>query len=87
MEKLQAWLQTNQEESGKNSSNTILLMSVGGSFDFISGKIQRAPLIIRTIGLEWLWRLIKEPWRWRRQLALVHFILRIFQEKALAPVS
>ncbi|MFH1583405.1 MAG: WecB/TagA/CpsF family glycosyltransferase [Candidatus Falkowbacteria bacterium] len=41
-------------------------MGVGGSFDFLTGRIKRAPKIFRIIGLEWLWRLIKQPWRWRR---------------------
>lgn len=41
-------------------------MGVGGSFDFLTGKIARAPLIMRYIGLEWLWRLILEPWRIKR---------------------
>ncbi len=41
-------------------------MGVGGAFDFISGKILRAPKFSRKIGLEWLWRLIIQPWRIRR---------------------
>ncbi|MBI5614623.1 WecB/TagA/CpsF family glycosyltransferase [Candidatus Gottesmanbacteria bacterium] len=49
-------------------------MSVGGAFDMIAGKTRRAPVFIRTIGCEWLYRLILEPWRWRRQLALLKFI-------------
>ena len=48
-------------------------MGVGGSFDYISGEVRRAPVWIRNIGLEWLFRLILQPWRWRRQLALVEF--------------
>jgi N-acetylglucosaminyldiphosphoundecaprenol N-acetyl-beta-D-mannosaminyltransferase len=55
-------------------------MGVGGSFDFLSGSIPRAPFIIRFIGLEWLFRLIIEPWRWRRQLALVEFIYLVFKQ-------
>jgi len=38
-----------------------LAMGVGGSFDFLTGKIKRAPVFIRKIGLEWLWRFILEP--------------------------
>ena len=52
----------------------VVLMSVGGSFDLISGSIQRAPQVIRMIGFEWAWRLAQEPWRWRRQTALFQFI-------------
>ena len=43
-----------------------LALGVGGSFDFISGKIKRAPLIFQKLGIEWFWRLIMQPWRWRR---------------------
>ncbi len=41
-------------------------MGVGGSFDFLSGRIKRAPQWLRRLGLEWLWRLIKQPKRWQR---------------------
>lgn len=50
-----------------------VLMSVGGSFEMIAGRLKRAPLFIRLIGFEWLWRLAIEPWRWRRQRALIKF--------------
>lgn len=43
-----------------------LAMGVGGAFDFISGRIKRAPKFIQTIGLEWLWRLILQPQRMGR---------------------
>jgi N-acetylglucosaminyldiphosphoundecaprenol N-acetyl-beta-D-mannosaminyltransferase len=49
-------------------------IGVGGSFDVISGRIVRAPAAMRRLGLEWLYRLIKEPHRWRRQLALPYFV-------------
>ena len=51
-----------------------LAMAVGGSFDFIFMKVARAPRALQTLGLEWLWRLIMQPWRWRRQLNLLRFI-------------
>ncbi len=41
-------------------------LGVGGAFDFISGEAKRAPRLLRLIGLEWLWRLIRQPKRWRR---------------------
>jgi len=41
-------------------------LGVGGAFDFLTGKIKRAPRAMRRLGLEWLWRLIKQPRRWRR---------------------
>ncbi|MDD4901131.1 MAG: WecB/TagA/CpsF family glycosyltransferase, partial [Patescibacteria group bacterium] len=41
-------------------------LSVGGSFDYLTGKVRRAPRGLRRLGLEWLWRLFKQPRRWRR---------------------
>ena len=41
-------------------------IGVGGSFDFLTGKIKRAPLTFRRLGLEWLWRLIQQPTRLKR---------------------
>lgn len=41
-------------------------MGVGGAFDFLTGKLSRAPRIMRMSGLEWLWRFYKQPSRWKR---------------------
>lgn len=49
-------------------------MAVGGSFDILLGKLKRAPAAMRTLHLEWLYRLLQEPWRWRRQTKLLLFI-------------
>jgi len=43
-----------------------LAMGVGGTFDFWTGKQRRAPQMLRRLGMEWLWRLIKQPQRIRR---------------------
>lgn len=43
-----------------------IMMGIGGSFDFIIGRIKRAPQFWRHCGLEWLWRLIQQPWRLQR---------------------
>ncbi len=49
--------------------NKGVVMGVGGLFDFVSGRIPRAPLWMRETGLEWLYRLIREPKRlWRRYI-------------------
>lgn len=56
-------------------------MGVGGAFDFISGKVPRAPKIVRNIGMEWFYRLLIEPWRWKRQTALIKFIQLVLMEK------
>lgn len=52
-------------------------MGVGGAYDFISGRQQRAPEAMQRMGLEWLYRLYREPWRWRRMLALPHFAITV----------
>ena len=52
-------------------------MGVGGAFDFLSGRQRRAPRIMQRIGLEWLYRLYREPWRWRRMLAIPRFMLYV----------
>ena len=51
-----------------------LAMGVGGAFDVISGNVPRAPQWMKTVGLEWLFRLIIQPWRIKRQLALLKFV-------------
>jgi N-acetylglucosaminyldiphosphoundecaprenol N-acetyl-beta-D-mannosaminyltransferase len=52
-------------------------MGVGGAFDFLSGRQRRAPRIMQSLGLEWLYRLYREPWRWRRMLAIPRFMLYV----------
>ena len=54
-------------------------MGVGGAFDFVTGEARRAPRWIQRIGLEWLHRLAREPWRWRRQLALPRFVWAVLR--------
>lgn len=61
--------------------NIKLAMGVGGAFDFISGKIARAPSFLRSLGLEWLFRLIKEPKRIRRIFnAVIKFPYQILKK-------
>jgi N-acetylglucosaminyldiphosphoundecaprenol N-acetyl-beta-D-mannosaminyltransferase len=57
--------------------NVKVAMGIGGAFDFWSGKAIRAPLWVRKIGLEWLYRLVRDPRRFSRQLALPAFVIRI----------
>jgi len=57
-------------------------IGIGGSLDFISGYIRRAPYVFRYLGLEWLWRLIQEPKRLKRiSNATFKFIYYIFKYK------
>lgn len=60
------------------SNWTCLAVGVGGSFDFITGKIKRAPKIMRIIGLEWLWRFLKQP---------RHRIRRIIKATIIFPIK
>ena len=50
-------------------------MGVGGAYDFLSGRQRRAPRAMQRLGVEWLYRLYREPWRWRRMLALPRFAI------------
>jgi N-acetylglucosaminyldiphosphoundecaprenol N-acetyl-beta-D-mannosaminyltransferase len=69
-------------KSQKNSKIR-LAVGVGGSFDFLTGKIRRAPKIFQKIGLEWLWRFFQEPrYRARRIFrAVIIFPIRILFSK------
>lgn len=55
-------------------------IGVGGSFDVFAGNVERAPAFFQRSGLEWAYRLGKEPSRWRRQLALPRFALAALGE-------
>jgi len=58
-----------------------LVMCVGGSLDVIAGRVKRAPIFMRRMGIEWLWRLITEPRRWRRMLVLPVFIIKVIRSR------
>lgn len=73
--KQEYWLAEHLHETGCGAG-----IGVGGSFDVLSGNVPRAPERWRRLGLEWLYRLLKEPHRWRRQLALPRFVLLVVGE-------
>lgn len=61
-----------------------VMIGVGGSFDVWTGQVKRAPLLMRKLSLEWLYRLCKEPWRFKRIMsALPSFFLQVLQEATL----
>jgi N-acetylglucosaminyldiphosphoundecaprenol N-acetyl-beta-D-mannosaminyltransferase len=66
------WFMKNRERFGD-----ITALGVGGSFDVISGTVKRAPVFMRKLGLEWFYRLITQPTRFVRMLALPRFAMRI----------
>ena len=57
-----------------------IAIGVGGAFDFIAGRVRRAPLFLRLLGLEWFWRLLRQPWRlpriYRAVIKFSYFILK-----------
>lgn len=64
------------------SARIRLAIGVGGSFDFLTGKLQRAPLWMRRIGLEWLFRLVQQPRRIKRIWnAVIIFPLKVIFSK------
>ena len=58
-----------------------IAIGVGGALDYIAGAAKLPPEWMARLGLEWLWRLVQEPWRWRRQLALPAFLLLVLRER------
>jgi len=69
-------------ENLKNIPSVSIAIGVGGAFDFISGKVLRAPKFLRASGLEWLWRLIIQPRRIKRiYAAVVKFMILVLKSK------
>ena len=59
-----------------------LLMGIGGSFDVVAGKMERAPKWIQDASLEWLFRLYKQPSRFKRMLVLPKFVIKVLRTKS-----
>ncbi|MEE9285561.1 MAG: WecB/TagA/CpsF family glycosyltransferase [Dehalococcoidia bacterium] len=70
------WIATNLSRLQVN-----VAVAEGGSFSFISGVVPRAPRLLRRLGLEWLYRLSRQPWRLRRQLAIPRFVWLVVGER------
>ncbi len=58
-----------------------LMIGLGGSLDVYAGNIKRAPKLFIKLGLEWLYRLIKEPWRIKRMMKLPVFFVSVRKYK------
>ncbi len=71
------WIADNAALLEKNGVK--LAMVVGGTFDVLTGNVSRAPRWMQQLGLEWLFRLINQPWRWKRQLRLVAFLVLVIR--------
>ncbi len=80
--KQEMWINEHREEL----PSVKVLMGVGGSFDFIAGfnmngkKVRRAPQWMRSLGLEWLWRVATEPWRikriWNATVIFLYYVIK-----------
>jgi N-acetylglucosaminyldiphosphoundecaprenol N-acetyl-beta-D-mannosaminyltransferase len=80
--KQEAWIARHSQDF----SNLKIILGVGGTFDFWAGRIKRAPKFMRSIGLEWLWRLFLEPKRWRRIFnAVIIFPCAVLKNKFSRP--
>lgn len=74
--KQEVWIDEN-----RNNIDAPFCMGVGGTFDVVSGKAKWAPAICRKTGTEWLYRLVSDPKRWRRQLVLPKFAWAVLKER------
>ncbi len=74
-------------ENNRDKLEVGLAMGVGGLFDFYSGRISRAPIWLREIGFEWVWRILQEPGRmWRRYvIGNPLFMWRVWMEARNEP--
>lgn len=70
------WIAAHKKELG-----VPVVMGVGGSFDGIAGKVKRAPKLFQKLRLEWFYRLLRQPSRFGRMLALPKFAVKVIREK------
>jgi N-acetylglucosaminyldiphosphoundecaprenol N-acetyl-beta-D-mannosaminyltransferase len=61
----------------KDRPGASVAIGVGGAFDYLTGRVPRAPLWMRSAGLEWLYRLIRQPWRARRMAVLPVYAIKV----------
>ncbi len=79
------WIQRNR--AALADAGVRVAVGVGGALDYLAGSVSCAPELVRALGLEWAYRLVREPWRWRRQLALPLFaflVVRTWFERAIS---
>ncbi|WP_318618202.1 WecB/TagA/CpsF family glycosyltransferase [Sporosarcina sp. YIM B06819] len=74
--KQEQWIEQNRDKLYPT-----LYQGVGGSFDVLAGTVKRAPAIFQRFGAEWLYRLLKEPSRLKRQMNLPKFLFEVFKQK------
>lgn len=72
------WIGANIDQFDKG-----VFIGIGGSFDVFSGSVKRAPEMWQKMNLEWFYRLVKQPSRWKRMLVLPKFAATVIGRKAL----
>ncbi|MFV9506263.1 MAG: WecB/TagA/CpsF family glycosyltransferase [Oscillochloridaceae bacterium umkhey_bin13] len=76
------WIARNQPELG-----VPLALGVGGTFDYLAGRVPRAPAWLRRLGLEWLYRLMRQPQRWQRIFeAVPYFMWLVIRDQPRKPL-
>lgn len=77
--KQEKWIEANKHLM----PNVRVAIGVGGSLDVMSGNVKRAPIAFQKLGLEWFYRVLKEPTRFKRILVLPEFLIKvIFYKKS-----
>lgn len=74
--KQEKWIYENIRLTGAR-----VAIGVGGSFDVMAGNVKRAPKLFQRLGLEWFYRLITQPTRWKRMMRLPKFALTVLKTK------
>jgi N-acetylglucosaminyldiphosphoundecaprenol N-acetyl-beta-D-mannosaminyltransferase len=67
---------------GERLPGVAVAIGVGGAFDYLTGRVPRAPLWMRRAGMEWVFRLAQQPWRIRRMAVLPAYALRVFRSRS-----
>ncbi|HEU4964930.1 MAG TPA: WecB/TagA/CpsF family glycosyltransferase [Bacilli bacterium] len=75
MPRQELFIQTYKEQIGAK-----VLIGIGGVIDIFAGTVKRAPRIWQKARLEWLYRLLSQPSRWRRQLVLPQFVMTVLRD-------
>ncbi len=66
-----------------SSAGSVIGMGIGGTLDYVAGVRPYAPAWVRRLGFEWLFRLIRQPSRWRRQLRLFQFMVAVLSARGV----
>jgi N-acetylglucosaminyldiphosphoundecaprenol N-acetyl-beta-D-mannosaminyltransferase len=76
MPKQELFIRRHRETAGAS-----VMIGIGGCIDIWAGTVKRAPKIWQKMRAEWLYRLVKQPSRWRRQLVLPQFVITVLTDK------